>query len=511
MARFNKTLKTIMEAMNTSSKEKTKAYDTPATVLRVDGDTLWVHIDGGVDETPIKRTIDAKVGDVVQVRVGGGRAWATGNASAPPTDDTKAGIALEQTNAVSKAVKTVKTLVDKVTKIAGDTAQYFWHTQQGTDTGVHITEIPKEDFLADPENGGGNLLARSNGIAVRDGLTELATFGADEVKIGLSSGNNVRIDDDEIEIGDGQGLGTTALRLIKKGIELKAKPVLSSNSITKPFQVSYRFYDTSEVVDYVGVSVTTTAQTYTLRYTPSGDITVRIATGTAGIYKSATFSHGTAKTETVTYQRSAHTYKNIITYDGDDTFTFSTDGYGGTFYDVSYETGSGSSKTGASMSLGTHEGATVYKRGFETALLGHGLKAESDYQTVVGKWNDNNSANLFEVGNGTSSSRSNAFEVDTSGNAKIAGNLTAKISGLFHIEIVRVYCNNSAGTYKTQAVTAVTGYTDIGIIGLGAVGQQVAVSNLYHWRIINHEIQLGWTTAIATTNGVDVSVLYVRG
>jgi len=200
VARFNKTLKTIMEAMNSTSKEKTKAYDTPATVLRVDGDTLWVHIDGGVDETPIKRTIDAKVGDVVQVRVGGGRAWATGNASAPPTDDTKAGIALEQTNAVSKAVKTVKTLVDKVTKIAGDTAQYFWHTQEGTDTGVHITEVPKEDFLADPENGGGNLLARSNGIAVRDGLTELAQFGA---VINLGTGDTT---DQNIEIDPARGI-----------------------------------------------------------------------------------------------------------------------------------------------------------------------------------------------------------------------------------------------------------------------------------------------------------------
>ena len=68
--------------------------------------------------------------------------------------------------------------------IAGNTNQYFWHTETGTDTGAHITEIPKDDFIADPTNGGGNLLARSNGIAVRDGLTELATFGASGIQIG---------------------------------------------------------------------------------------------------------------------------------------------------------------------------------------------------------------------------------------------------------------------------------------------------------------------------------------
>lgn len=452
MARFNKTLKTIMEAMSTSSKEKTKAYDTPATVLRVDGDTLWVHIDGGVDETPIKRTINAKVGDVVQVRVGGGRAWATGNATAPPTDDTKAGIALEQTNAVSKTVKTVKTLVDKVTKIAGDTAQYFWHTQQGTDTGVHITEIPKEDFLADPENGGGNLLARSNGIAVRDGLTELATFGAEGIGIGFSSGNHVAIDSESIDIGDGRGLGSTFLRMIKKGIQLKAKPDISTGSVTTPFEVSYRFRDISEVRDYVGMSVTTTSQTYTLRYTPRSDIVVRIATNIAEIYKSTTFSYGTAETKTVSYRTGVTDYKNIIAYDGDDTFTYSTDTNGGFFYDVAYETGTGNAYSGATMSLGTHEGVTVYKKGRETTRLGRGLIAESDYQTVTGKYNDNKSTNLFEVGNGTASNRSNAFEVDASGNATFAGNVTA--SNIPTIESATIV--SGIGTVNPGAIVDLT-------------------------------------------------------
>lgn len=71
--------------------------------------------------------------------------------------------------------------------IASNTDQYFWHTETGTDTGAHITEIPKEDFLDDPANGGGNLLARSNGIAVRDGLTELASFGPNRAELGKNS------------------------------------------------------------------------------------------------------------------------------------------------------------------------------------------------------------------------------------------------------------------------------------------------------------------------------------
>ena len=84
------TTKTITNAIKDASKAKTKGYDTTATVKRVEGSTVWVHIPGGVDETPVKRTINAKIGDTVQVRVSDGSAWIVGNTSAPPTDDARA-------------------------------------------------------------------------------------------------------------------------------------------------------------------------------------------------------------------------------------------------------------------------------------------------------------------------------------------------------------------------------------------------------------------------------------
>lgn len=66
-------------------------------------------------------------------------------------------------------------------QIASDTEQHFWTTETGTDTGSHITEKTQEAFLANPQNGGANLLARSNGVAIRDGITELASFSADGI------------------------------------------------------------------------------------------------------------------------------------------------------------------------------------------------------------------------------------------------------------------------------------------------------------------------------------------
>ena len=82
--------KDFAQLISQSKNNKTGPYDTQATVKRVEGNTVWVSIPGGVDETPIDKTVNCTAGDKVQVRVSGGRAWITGNASAPPTDDKTA-------------------------------------------------------------------------------------------------------------------------------------------------------------------------------------------------------------------------------------------------------------------------------------------------------------------------------------------------------------------------------------------------------------------------------------
>ena len=80
------------------NRDKTKAYDTRAEVRRVVGNTAYVHIPGGVEETPVALTIGAKKGDTVQIHVGGGRAWITGNLTAPPEDNSKAIEAVSKVN-----------------------------------------------------------------------------------------------------------------------------------------------------------------------------------------------------------------------------------------------------------------------------------------------------------------------------------------------------------------------------------------------------------------------------
>lgn len=78
---------------------KTSAYDTDAEVVRVSNGTAWVHIPGGVDETPVALTVNAKAGDKVRVRVGNGTAFIMGNDTSPPTDDTAVRQAVDEFNA----------------------------------------------------------------------------------------------------------------------------------------------------------------------------------------------------------------------------------------------------------------------------------------------------------------------------------------------------------------------------------------------------------------------------
>lgn len=105
----------VKEIASTMKQGKTKAYDTVARVLRVDEKTAYVHIDGGADETPAQMAINCKTGDTVKIRVSGGKAWITGNITAPPTDDSVAEAAQTAVNAVAKSYS----------KFAGLTAENF--------------------------------------------------------------------------------------------------------------------------------------------------------------------------------------------------------------------------------------------------------------------------------------------------------------------------------------------------------------------------------------------------
>ena len=107
-------LRSLMESMQTASRPKTSAYDTTATVRRIEDGVAWVHIPGGVDETPVKLTVNAKEGDSVQVRVSGGTAFLVGNGTAPPTDDTMANAAKKIADGAVASLKIQQAEIDRL-------------------------------------------------------------------------------------------------------------------------------------------------------------------------------------------------------------------------------------------------------------------------------------------------------------------------------------------------------------------------------------------------------------
>lgn len=184
-------IKDMAEAVKATVKqqERTSAYDTPATVRRIEGGTAWVHIPGGVDETPVRLTISCKPGDTVQVRVGGGSAWLVGNATAPPTDDTGA----------KRAEQAAKAAAGTATDFVTDTRDgIFVHPRDNKSDGVRITDAIEilrggvsfirayvEGSLAKVRIGradAGNSVIDSNGMRIYggDGSTQLANIGYGE-------------------------------------------------------------------------------------------------------------------------------------------------------------------------------------------------------------------------------------------------------------------------------------------------------------------------------------------
>lgn len=124
MSTLDKTVQEFLQIFEEAGKKGTSPYDTQAEVKRVEDGIAWVHIAGGVDETPVKLTVNAKAGDIVQVRVSGGQAFLIGNATAPPTDDSIALQAIESSKAAKRAAiqaeKDAKTAQTAATQAQSD-------------------------------------------------------------------------------------------------------------------------------------------------------------------------------------------------------------------------------------------------------------------------------------------------------------------------------------------------------------------------------------------------------
>lgn len=382
MADTDRLAKEIAGILRSSGSRQTKAYDTPAEVKRIDGGTAWVHIPGGVDETPVQLTVAAEPGDTVQVRVSGGTAWIVGNASAPPTDDkaaraaqATADVAVTEAEAASEMSAEARQVARAAAKIAGDTEQHFWFTETGADTGAHITEKTQEDFLADPDNGGGNLLARSNGIAVRDGLAELAQFS---------------------------GTGTRLYTRSDDGSTLPVMDITSTGQskqiyfVTRDFEGPVTAGEIKTVVSTLNNPVGTIHVFVRYPYSADGFYSTNLPVGTAA------GRSGSIPGVNISIQ-----------YDGSDSITTvltaPDDGGAPMVYVEVYRT---ETHDAPYYNIGTRAGDI----GAFSAVVGESLYAEEDNEIAVGAYNEPNVQNrLFSVGGNNAVNPKDLLKVDRYG------------------------------------------------------------------------------------------------
>ena len=214
------TLDDMANALNLKPEEDIKGFAVYGQVKSINPDgTYQVSLNGSTTTTKCARLTGAHVDDVVLVTVlNNGYAVVTGCVGG----DTDALEALEQ---------------------SGATMQHFWYDANG----AHVTEDTQEDYQQDPSSAGGNTLITSQGLAIRKGTTELASFNAND---GIIIG---KIDELHIGVNDAKGLAfyeanetTTSAHISPISIQGHLGLLLESNYASSRAYNAQILVDTSE-------------------------------------------------------------------------------------------------------------------------------------------------------------------------------------------------------------------------------------------------------------------------
>ena len=351
-------------------------------------------------------------------------------------------------------VEKVQRKLEDTYKIAGNTNQYFWHTETGTDTGAHITEVPKdewEDSGGQYYHSGGNLLARSNGLAVRDGMTELASFSSNGAVVGQTSASHSVID------ADGQRFYASDGHTLLANIGYRSGAA-ESGTATAPYY-SFGKRDDSYVGNYSfasGSSVGYNNQQYSLAAVNfcshaegGGTRSVGFCAHAEGFISRATGDSAHAEGFDTVAGPYSHSEGYKTSAEGSSSHA---EGSGSTTDSTVASANAEGFQTQANGNYSHSEGQNTVASGSASHAGGDHTIAGYANQTVIGKYNKNLNTTLFEIGNGNSSTRSNAFYVTTGGAIWVASKENSQ-------ENLGILCDDvvgetvTAGSYKDYSVS----------------------------------------------------------
>ena len=327
---------------------------------------------------------------------------------------------------IRNTTEQIERKVETVSKIAGNTNQYFWFTETGTDTGAHITEVPQDEWLdstSENYHSGGNLLARSNGIAIRSGLTELAQFGT-EVNVGQETEAHVNITSDGLSMYNNVPTECLKIGASTSQVTTTVKHVLRSDRVTQsgnlPLSGTVAWSipadtETSVVTQkrfYCSFTENNFGSIFNGEFTVGSTPTRRIQMTTDPpvfylifrLYSS--WSNGTL---------SVRIGYNIEIGEGGGSTGYVPSGtmqFQGMNYTVA------TTAPGPSFVYGSL--ADNGSIGGYSAAMGMGMDAAGDFQLAIGKYNDNDPNNAFEIGNGTATSPRTIMAVSKDGAVSVA-------------------------------------------------------------------------------------------
>ena len=557
--KYNDVINELVEVLQEAGKKESVPLDIQAKVIRVDNDVIWVHLPGGVDETPVRKTINAKQGDVVQVKISNGDAWITGNATAPPTDDTKA---ITAQNTAQKA--------DEKAIIAQETTD-----QEIVDRKAIIREYEDGVLVAKQNNNYGALINASGSFDVVQ-LTwsgkepiigsPVARFGS-VAKIGDDEKSYMSIDYRSLKFIDGSISPTKTYVHISNLLDEDGNFVeqFIANGITTYFDLSLVALNTDYIVKVndaeivSGITKTTTRVTFSSAPNNEDIITVIYALSdsnntyayTFGIRKEngkigrLSFANGLDVIASG-YVSHAEGYKTSSSGYGSHAEGEETNASGTVSHAEGYKTLSSGTVSHAEGRETNAYGTGSHAEGGETNAYGRYAHAQNESthasgnaQTVIGTFNvidddfpypavhPNGDSQYgkyaFIVGNGTSVlNRSNAYTLDWKGNIVTSGNITADGTVKLSNSIKRktytwTISSIGANEYKSTEVSppSESGYTPVGIIGKGIDGTGTA-SALWvkcHIRSSDNKLVIGIkndNTTARTNWTATVYILYVK-
>lgn len=432
------TTKELINIIKKTSDQGTKPIDTQAEVIRVEDNTVWVHIPGGIDETPVQKTISAKAGDTVQVRIANGDAWLVGNGSAPPTDDAKAIEAIEYS---------------RVAAIAAEDAQIAAGTAKSAAENAVTMAGRAQQAATDAE--------RDAGIAKESADSALTQLAYVEDVVGVLNwiaehGDYDPTQDTEVQSGKlyftRTGSGTEQDPYVYTLVENPTGNPSSQGwyELTGVDEAIANYVSTHLVLLDDGLYIIKDNSGYKLKLTnygsyiiaPNGTTVVNQNTADGNIIRSlngtviAHLGFGEGKAEIgrdeapyydLGIRKAGSRIGNYSCVEG---ATNTASGY------ISHAEGHNTTASGiGSHAEGDHTTASGYishAEGYYTIASGSFSHAQNEYteaksvgQTAIGRFNDNKTINIFEIGNGTSTSaRSNALEVTRDGDVTASGVLS---------------------------------------------------------------------------------------